>query len=87
MSAPRQISFTLKNERADELPIFVEPWPEHYRLRKDETLRINFEPRTDVIEVVEIVAHDEGLTIYPEFVDDAEITIDGKDAANRSWPV
>ena len=81
----RQVSFTLKNERRDELSVFVEPWPEYYKLRNGEVLKIAFEPRTDVAEVIEIVANEEGLTIYPEFVNDAEITIDGKDAANRSW--
>ena len=72
MAQARRVAFTLKNERADEMPVFVEPWPEHYRLRANETLRIVFQPRTDLDEVIEVVAHDEGLTIYPEFVDDAE---------------
>ena len=85
MSEIRQVSFTLKNERDEQLPVFVEPWPEHYKLRKNETLKIAFEPRTDVADVVEIVAHSEGLSIYPNFVEDAEITINDEEAADRSW--
>jgi hypothetical protein len=80
----RQLSISLRNDRNEELPVFVEPWPEHYKLREGETLKIVFEPRMEV-PVIDIVAHDEGLSIHPEFGDSAEITIDGKDATNRSW--
>jgi hypothetical protein len=83
--AERRIAFTLKNERGEKLPIFVEPWPEHYKLCKNETLKIVFEPSADVAEVVEVVAHGEGFTIYPNFANNVEITIDGKDASHRSW--
>ena len=81
----RRVSMTLENDRSEVLPVFVEPWPEYYKLRKGEKLKIVFEPRSDVADVIEIVAHDEGLTIYPEFGDNAEITIDGEDATSRSW--
>jgi hypothetical protein len=28
-----RVSFSLKNDREEELPIFVEPWPEFYKLK------------------------------------------------------
>ena len=78
-----RVSFSLKNDREEELPIFIDPWPEFYKLRKGEALTVVFESRSE--RALEIVAHDEGLTLFPNFAEDPEITINGKDASSRSW--
>ena len=41
MGATRQVSFTLKNEWSEDLSVSLSSWPEHYDLRKDETLRMS----------------------------------------------
>jgi hypothetical protein len=72
-----------RNERPDAFDVYVEPWPERFRLRPGEQLEFRYETRPD--ETVKVIAHDEGITLWTGIGSRPEFLIDGKPANDRSW--
>jgi hypothetical protein len=76
------LQFSLKNESAKPLVVYVEMTPERYLLKTGETLEIFGQPSAHRLS---FVWHDEGLTIFPEINNGEEHRIDGADPTLRSW--
>jgi hypothetical protein len=80
----RTVKFGFKNERAEPLDVYVEPWPEQFRLRPGELLEFCYEGSPEQ-EWIEVQAHEEGVTLWTNIGDNPEFLIDGKPANGRSW--
>lgn len=77
-------TFAFRNRRSDACDVYVEPWPEQFRLQPGELLEFRYEvPRQG--ETIEVTAHDEGITLWTGIGDQPEFLIDGRPANDRSW--
>ncbi len=72
----------LLNDRSTVLPVMVEMTPDLFNLQPGERLEMTFDPANSP---VEIELSDEGLKVFPNSDYQPAFTIDGRDAARRSW--
>ena len=78
------VRFAFRNDRPDTVNVFVEPWPELFRLKPGELLEFQYDAPPEG-EAIEVVAHDEGLTLWTGVDHESKFLIDGKPADDRSW--
>ena len=76
--------FGFRNERPQAVDVYVEPWPERFRLAPGELLEFHYEVPPDG-EFIEVLAHEEGITLWCGIGDQPEFLIDGQPANERSW--
>ena len=76
------MKIAVHNDRSTTISIMVEMAADLFRLRADERLEMSFDPNDQPIE---IEIQEDGIRIFPNSDYQPDFTIDGKDAANRSW--
>lgn len=79
-------TFRFRNELQQPLDVYVEPWPELFRLLPGELLEFEYSAPPDG-GWMEIISHDEGVTVWADVPDEPRFLIDGKPANHRSWDI
>jgi hypothetical protein len=77
-------TFAFENNRSEAFDVYVEPWPELFRLQSGERLEFRYEA-PPAGETISISVHEEGITLWTGIGDEPEFLIDGKPANERSW--
>jgi hypothetical protein len=80
---PASIRFA--NGRKEPLDVYVEPWPERFRLQPGEELEIRAGAGSGDDDWLRVEAHEEGITLWADVGHEPEYLIDGKPARWRSW--
>jgi hypothetical protein len=78
------VRFGFKNERAEPVDVYVEPWPELFRLQPGQLLEFHYQAPAEG-EWIQVEPHDEGITLWTGLGDQPEFFIDGKLANDWSW--
>jgi hypothetical protein len=79
---PASVRFA--NSQKEPLDVYVEPWPERFRLQPGEELEIRAAAPV-VDDWLRVECHDEGVTLWADLGHEPEYFIGGEPAAWRSW--
>jgi hypothetical protein len=78
------VKFAFENERPEPIDVYVEPWPERFKLQPSELLEFQYDAHPDG-ESIRVIAHEEGITLWTGIGHEPQFLIDGKPANDRSW--
>jgi hypothetical protein len=77
-------SFSFENHRSQPVDVYVEPWPQRFRLQPGEVLEIRYPAKPEPA-AVSIYTHDDGITLWADLGDAPEYLIGGEQAKDRNW--